>query len=362
MRIQSIVLLGLLLACGQQAPDASANPPAERAPAAATGSGTPQRAVSDDQVVATWQGGKLTYGELKSQISSQIVQMDIEYLTNRYQAESSTLDQFVVQKLLEEEAASQGLADVDALLDREVRTRVSDPTEAEIQEFYLVVQRQLRGAPLEMVRDRLTEEVRRRKEGEVFSTWVEALRTRKGVETILPYPYMPRIAVSTDDDPSIGPVEAPVTIIQFAEYQCPYCGKAATTLDEVMEAYPGKVRMVFRDFPLGFHDRAIPAAVAANCAEQQGKYWEMHRMLMADQSELDDATLEAHARKAALDIDKWQTCRKDPAMEAEVTKDMADGSAAGVSGTPAFFINGIMLSGALPFSEFKAVIDRELGF
>jgi protein-disulfide isomerase len=129
---------------------------------------------------------------------------------------------------------------------------------------------------------------------------------------------------------------------------------------QLLEEYPGKLKIVYRDFPLGFHDRAIPAAIAANCANDQDKYWEMHTVLMANQRALEETDFISYATNLKLDLDKWNTCRKDPAQEAEVRKDMADASAVGVTGTPAFFVNGIMLSGALPFEEFKEIIDREL--
>jgi protein-disulfide isomerase len=237
---------------------------------------------------------------------------------------------------------------------------VTPPTDAEISLTYEMMKRRMGDVPLEQVKEKVVADLMRRKQGELFQTYITALKERKGVKTSLPFPDMPRIQVSVDDDPVRGPETAPVTIIQFAEFQCPYCGKASAAVEQVFKEYDGKVKMVFRDFPLGFHDRAIPAAVAANCAGQQGKYWEMHNQLMSNQRALEDADLEAAARTVEVDINKWQACRKDPAQEAEVRKDLEDGQAAGVSGTPAFFINGIMLSGAQPFSEFKAIIDREL--
>lgn len=355
MRPSLFPVVAAVIACGQHPSDAVATPP-PRPPATTA----PAQGTSGDRVVASWKGGQITYGDVQGSAKSELVKLEVDYLTSRYQAESQALEQMVVERILEEEAKERGLSGPEELVKKEVQDKVEDPTEAEIQAYYEVVQRQLRGAPLESVRERIAAEVRSRKESELFATWVQTLRDARGVSTDLPFPDMPRIDVSVDDDPFLGPADARVTIVQFAEYQCPYCGKAAATIDRVLDSYPGKVRMVFRDFPLGFHDRAIPAAVAANCAGQQGRYWEMHRALMADQQALDDPTLERHARAAELDLGRWQKCRRDPAMQMEVEKDMADGSAAGVTGTPAFFINGIMLSGALPFSEFKAVIDREL--
>jgi protein-disulfide isomerase len=368
MRPNSAVIAGVATLFGLTAIGlvACANTPTDPAPAAAS---TSQPAVAasaalgatpSDTVVATWKGGSVTYGDLAEELGVQLVQIEVEYLNGKYQAESQGLDQLVVTKLLEAEAAAVGLADVDALLKIEVENKIVAPTDAELQEFYKVMQRQLRGASFEDVRERIVAEVTRRKQSERFGTYIEEVKVKHGVALNLPRPVLPRIPVSVDDDPSKGPADAKVTIVQFAEFQCPYCGKAGESVDKVMEVYGDDVRMVFRDFPLSFHDRAIPAAVAANCAGEQGKYWEMHDKMMSDQRSLADADLMAHATALQLDIAKWQTCRKDPKQAAEVMKDFEDGQAVGVSGTPAFFINGIMISGAQPFEEFKRIIDGEL--
>ncbi len=340
------------------------NTPAEPTAAgtAVAASAAPAAAgMAPDTVVATWNGGQVTYGELTEELGVKLVQIEVEYLTNKYNTESQGLDQMVVSKLLEAEATAAGKADVETLLKDEVESKVAEPTEAELREFYTIMQRQLRGAAYEDVRDRLAAEVLRRKQGEQFGTYIDGLRTKYGLTSTLPSPDLPRIPVSVDDDPSIGPADAKVTIVQFAEFQCPYCGKAGESVDKVMETYGDDVRMVFRDFPLSFHPRAVPAAVAANCAGEQGQYWEMHNRLMANQRALEDADLTAHAEALKLDLSKWNTCRQDPAQTSEVMKDFEDGQAVGVSGTPAFFINGIMISGAQPFEEFKRIIDAELG-
>ena len=193
-----------------------------------------------------------------------------------------------------------------------------------------------------------------------MQTYIENIKSKYEVKLSIPFPEAARVEVSADDDPFLGPKDAPITIVQFAEYQCPYCGKAGESIDQVLKEYDGKVKMVYRDFPLSFHDRAVPAAVAANCAGEQDKYWEMHKLLMSNQRALTDDDLTSHATTLSLDLEKWNTCRQDPAQTAEVNKDFADGQKIGVTGTPAFFINGIMLSGAVPFPQFKEIIDREL--
>lgn len=347
-----------LTACDPKMAEAPAAEAAKKADPAPAASGT--KGADPAAVIATWNGGQLTYAEIEKDIKGQLTKLEVDYLTNRYQTESQAMDQMVMTKVLEAEAKATGKADVDALLKAEVEDKVPTPTEDEVRAHYNVLQRNLRGAAYEEVADRVRADLLRRRQGERFGAYFEELKARYGVKTTLPYPDLPRIPVTADDDPSKGAPNAQVTIIQFAEYQCPYCGQADAVVEQVLKEYEGKVKVVFRDYPLGFHDRAIPAAVAANCAGEQGKYWEMHKLLMSNQRALEEADLTAHATALQLDMGKWSACRQDPKQAAEVQKDFEDGSAVGVSGTPAFFINGIMLSGALPFDEFKTVIDREL--
>ncbi len=358
--MRHLAIVALLAACNPATTDskpAEAATPAKKASAPAA---MPASGVDNTAVVATWNGGTLSYGDLSGETKSQTTRLEIDYLTQKYQAEAQALEQMVIEKVLELETKAQGKASTDELLKEAVESKISEPTEEEKREFFKVMERQLRGAPYESVQDKIAGELLRRKQSERFGEYMTELKAKYKVKLQLPYPNLPRIEVSVDDDPSIGPVDAPITIVQFAEYQCPYCGKANESVDQVMKEYAGKVRMVYRDFPLSFHDRAIPAAVAANCAGAQDKYWPMHEVLMANQQALQESDFQGYAQKLELDLPKWEACRQDPAQAAEVQKDMEDGAKAGVSGTPAFFINGIMLSGAQPFSEFKAIIDSEL--
>jgi protein-disulfide isomerase len=338
-------------------------PAATDAPAVAAG--PPPAAVQapaanpDEGVVAAWNGGQLTYGDVKKDIAMELTKLEADYLTNRYDTEMGAVDEQLNQALIEAEAKSRSM-EATALLKAEVEDKAQAPTESEIQELYNANARKLRGKTLEEVRPDIERAVKQQKQSERYQAYVTELRTKYGAVVQLPYPNLPRIPVSVDDDPSQGNADAPVTIIQFAEFQCPYCGRARESIEEVQKNYEGKVRFVFRDFPLGFHDRAVPAAIAANCAEPQGKYWQFHDALMSNQRALEEADLQRVARDTQLDMDKWETCRKDPAVEAEIRKDMDDGNKAGVSGTPAFFVNGVFLNGALPYERFKAVIDREL--
>lgn len=170
-------------------------------------------------------------------------------------------------------------------------------------------------------------------------------------------------AVSADDDPSIGPENASVTIIEFSDFQCPFCTKAEPVISQILENYKGKVRFVYRDFPLSFHQYAQKAAEASECADEQGKFWKYHDTLFEKQSEWSSegvAKLKEYAADLGLNAEQFNKCLDSGKYASEVQKDFTDGQEAGVSGTPAFFINGKALVGAQPFEAFQQIIEQEL--
>jgi protein-disulfide isomerase len=169
----------------------------------------------------------------------------------------------------------------------------------------------------------------------------------------------PRHEVAAEG-PSKGPATAPITIVEFSDFECPFCVKAEDTVKKVLDAYPGKIRLVYRDFPLPFHPSAQKAAEAAQCAGDQGKYWDMHEKLFANQKALEPAALKGYAKDLKLDQAKFDKCLDSGEKAKVVETNKKAGEKLGVTGTPAFFINGIQLTGAQPFEEFKSVIDQEL--
>ncbi|MFW7377911.1 MAG: DsbA family protein [Oligoflexus sp.] len=153
----------------------------------------------------------------------------------------------------------------------------------------------------------------------------------------------------------------PITVVEYSEFQCPFCERVLPTVRRLMAEYKGKAQWVVRDFPLGFHNRAKPAAVAAHCAKDQGKYWEMYEELFRNQRNLNDDDLKSYAKNIGLDLKKFNKCFDNPeAKLALIEENYRSGEEFGVTGTPAFFINGRRLSGALPYEEFKRIFDEEL--
>ena len=168
-----------------------------------------------------------------------------------------------------------------------------------------------------------------------------------------------------DDDPFLGDENAPVTMVEFSDYECPFCARFySQTLNQIKSRYvdTGKVKFVYRDFPLSFHPQAEPAAIAANCAGMQGKYFEFHDKIFDNGGAAGKgrADYKRWAQELSLDIATWESCLNDPQQKLEIQKDMRDGAAVGIRGTPGFIINGQLISGAQPFSVFEQIIEAQL--
>jgi len=158
-----------------------------------------------------------------------------------------------------------------------------------------------------------------------------------------------------------GNSDAPITIVEFGDFQCPFCREVQSTLKAVMDKYQGRVRLGFRDFPLRqIHPQAQSAAEAGRCAAEQGKFWEYHDLLYANQGKLDQNGLKEQARTAALDVERFDACLAGGRFKPQIESDLQSGTGAGITGTPGFFINGVPLTGAQPLSEFEKIIDSQL--
>ncbi len=163
-----------------------------------------------------------------------------------------------------------------------------------------------------------------------------------------------------EDSPTIGAKTPKITIVEWSDFQCPFCSRVEPTLKQIMETYPGDVKLVWRNEPLPFHPNAMPAAKAAMAAARQGKFWQMHDLMYAHQSELSDAKYEEWAKQVGLNLSRWRKDKESPEIAGLITKDSTYGQSVGADGTPAFFINGKFISGAMPFDSFKTVIDEQI--
>jgi protein-disulfide isomerase len=203
--------------------------------------------------------------------------------------------------------------------------------------------------------------LRSQKVNERRQAFIQTLRSQNSVAVYLEAPAATRVAVSTDKGFVRGPNDAPVTIVEFSDFQCPFCKNATTTVKQVVEKYQGRVKWIFRDFPIAsLHPAAPKAHQAARCAAEQGKFWEYHDLLFekSPRQAMDD--LKQYARDLKLDAAAFGQCLDSGKQEAEVNRDIQEGARLGVTGTPTFFINGRQLVGAQPAATFQKIIDSEL--
>lgn len=298
------------------------------------------------QVVAQAEGISLTWQDVMQGNASAVAELNERVR----QAIQEAVDRRLVAA-----AAKQAGKSEDAFL----QEAVPMPTEGELRALFDQVKGR-QGWPEEAFNDpglqeKLGEHLLAQKKGVFFAS----LRKQHPVRITVP---VHRLTGVQAVGPARGPENAPVTMVVFSDYQCPFCSRAEAVVTDLVKKYPTELRVVFRDLPLDFHDRAIPAAEAALCANEQGKFWEMHDHLFAHQKELSDSNLEAAAKTVGVaDMKKFKSCVAEHRMRSEIDRSKKEANDMGLGGTPAFLINGIPVTGAQPFEVFDAVIQQELG-
>ena len=274
-----------------------------------------------------------------------------------YEARRRAVEELVSEHLLDAEAAERGVSR-DELFRTEVEQKIAAVTDDDIQTWYGQNQARLQGQTLEQLSPRIREFLTAQRESEARAAYFDMLKAKAELKISLDPPRM-EIELA-EGEPAKGPSSAPVTIVGYSDFQCPYCSSVNTALNQVVETYGDKVRIVFRDFPLPTHQQAPVAGEAAQCAHDQGKFWEYHDALFANQRALNPPDLKRYAVELGLDAEKFNECLDSGRHRDSVAKDHLEGQKLGVTGTPAFFVNGRFLSGAQPFEAFAQVIDEEL--
>jgi protein-disulfide isomerase len=307
-------------------------------------------AQTDSTVVANVGGVQVTMAELEQQESQRLLSAHYSY----YQAQVKALNDLIDKKLLQQKAASEHLT-VDQLIDRDIKSQVKDPTEDQMKVYYEGVETE---QPYEEVRGKILDKIREIRTNKALAAYVKNLRAQTSVNIAL---APPRIDVKAQDtDVKVASNEKPaVELVEFADYECPYCQKVAADLKKLAADYQGKVTVVYKDFPLPMHTRAEKAAEAARCAGKQNKFWEFHDEIFRSK-ELDVDQLKAQARALKLNVDDFDKCLDTGAEAAAVERDRKEGEKIGISGTPSFFINGHYLSGALDYAALRDVVDQQL--
>jgi protein-disulfide isomerase len=300
-------------------------------------------------------GEAIAAEELERALAGKLAQLEEQI----YDLKRQELDALIAQRLLIKEAARRGIS-VAALEDAEVTSKAGQVTELEIDAFYHENKASLQGAEAELrpkIRDYLqTQKLAARRE-----RYLGLLRSQARIVVRLQPPTAAPINIKISGAPVRGAANAPVTIVEFSDFECPFCKQSHPTLIQVLKRYPGKVKLVYRDFPLDMiHPQARQAAEAARCAHDQMKFWEYHDVLFTQAPKLAADDLKRYAVQANLDVAKFDACLSTGIHKAAVQRDIEEGTRLGVTGTPAFYINGRPLHGNQPVEVFTRVIEEEL--
>lgn len=308
------------------------------------------------QTLAVINGQAITEDLLPASDQAQLQRM----MTQVYAVQLRALHAVVDRKLLDAEAKRRGVS-VEELLRTEVDAKVPDPSDAQVSAYYQA-SRAAMNQPLDQIKEQIRAgmkgvEIQKARTIYIGTLWQQAVND--GQLAVLMTP--PKLDLPVDPARVRGESQAPVTIVEFSDFSCPYCRQAEPTIAAILEKYPGKVKLAYRDFPLSqLHPHAEMAAEAARCAGEQGKFWEYHDLLFVNYQKQSPSDLMDDARTLKLDEKQFETCVSSGRYKPQIERDVQIGSRGGVVATPAFFIDGTMVSGAQPAAAFEKIIDEEL--
>jgi len=312
---------------------------------------------------ATINDSTVTEDEIRGEASADLESLELKklrdaavYARAEREAMMEAMERVLEKRLLELEAAQDGISR-EQLVDREIRQKAAEPTEDEI-DFVYELNRTRVNRPKEDVADQIKAFLRERNEKELRDAFLRRLEQKyKVVRNLEPF----RFDLKTGGHPSRGPDDAPVKLVLFSDFECPYCRDFGVTLAEIIDDYGDKVQLVFRQFPLtSIHPNAQRAAEASLCARDQERFWEAHDIMFENQRSLTEGNILAQMESLELDMGKFKECLASGRHKPDVREDIRAGSAAGADSTPTLFINGIYLSGGQPYEVVSAIINKEL--
>jgi len=320
-------------------------------------------AQSNANRVAVVNGQTITQEELDRAATNDLRNLETKRLQNdatlaqdKQQVLTRALEQLAADKLIEAEAKKLNMSK-EQLLDAEVNSNLETPSDDDVEAFYNANKDRI-PIPKEQALPQVKQYLMERSRSRYYDALITRLKKQYGFKSYLE-PL--RAKIETAGFPAKGPATAPVTIVEFSDFECPYCGGLFPTMKQVEKNYADKIRIVYRQFPLAnIHPHAEKAAEASLCAYDQQHFWEFHDSMFGNQKELSIADLKQRAVALKLDTAKFNECLDSGRQVAAIQSDIQEGARVGVTGTPALFINGRMLSGNQPYSEIKELIDDEL--
>lgn len=304
---------------------------------------------SNEVVLAEVNGAKVTLADLEQKHPGALFQAR----TNFYESERKVIESIADDYLLEQQAKKEGIT-VPELLERHVTSTLpKDPSEEALRVYYEGVDTT---EPYETVRGKILDALRERRMAKAKSAYLQSLRKEMPVIIRL---APPRAPISMKDVPVRGAANAHLTVLEFADYQCPVCQQVQPVLAKIEAEFKGKIEFAYKDFPINVHPQAPKAAEAAHCAGAQGKYWEFHDLMFA-RKVLDIPSLKEYAQELKLDTTAFDSCLDSGRMEPVVKAQNDEAMELGLPGTPTIFVNGRYVSGNITYDRLRAVITEEL--
>jgi protein-disulfide isomerase len=326
---------------------------AQTAPAAASAAAAP--GAGPPGVAATVGPDTISVADLEQSVALELARLDQQ----RHSLLERKLNQLIGDRLLAQEAARRGVG-VEKLVKEEIDDKTPAVTQAEVNTFIAQNRARLPKGDEAELRPRVAQFLEQQREGQQREAFIASLRAGSPVRVYLKDPEPVRVKVDPKVGYALGSPHAPVTIVEFSDFQCPFCRGVVPTLKQLLARYPDRVRVVFRDFPIpSLHPDAPLAHEAARCAGEQGQFWPYHDLLF-ERTNMNATALKQYAADLKLDEAKFAECLDSGRTRAAVGADVEEGSRLGVTGTPTFFINGTPLVGNVPLADFQRAIEREL--
>ena len=310
----------------------------------------------DNRAAAIIDNQIITNQQVIDSIEEQLYQAELKI----YELKYNRLRSMLLVRLIKAHPFSQGMKADDFI--KKYVTKNPTANKADVDRLIKVNK-----VPIEKInaafRKQAEEFIIEQKSRQALDQWFNTQSKEHGVIINLKKPARPKFEIPIGNSPVLGDANAPITLIEYSDFQCPFCARAEATVKQLLKNYPGKIKLVYKNFPLSNHDDAFIAAEAGFCAQEQSqeKFWQLHDIMFADPRGLNLQGLVSKAKSIGLDLVQFESCVKNSKFGLKVNKDLAEGSRFGVNSTPAFFINGKMLLGAQPYDAFKKIIDEELG-
>lgn len=297
----------------------------------------------------------ISHEEVNSGIESEIFELEQKIFDTRMNKIKSLL----IEKYMNQDPKKKGLSEEEYI--NQVVAKGLEVKDIEVENF--IVEKQIPKAQVnDDIKTRIKDYILNEKKRAALDQWLAKKNGGKDVEVYIEKPRRPSFDVKVGNSPTVGGENAKVTIVEFSDFQCPYCSRAAETVNQLKKHYGNKIKIAFRQFPLPFHKDAKGASNAALCADKQkkGNFWKLHDAFFQNQAKLKDSDILETAKKLGINTEQLKTCMDNKEFYAQIDEDMEHGKDIGVKSTPTFFVNGMLLQGAQPFEVFQEIIDAEL--